>query len=305
MNLDEEVDKLRQELRDGRNKAINESSNSIDTTSFNTERFSRSDHREESSIPKSLYRSDTEARTSATTDNDSKRSTDEKPLGSRSTDGRSSTNSSSIAGISTGTRSRRRGKLEATDGIPKRATRTKTAIPVIEVEANEINKRANKEESKFIQRGKAVSESRSDASKGEGEKQSFKLPKLPTFKEGTTLSAGEAKALEEPLIAALLADSYYIDQYIWYRTKDDTQAPIWSDMDTEDMTKLASIMLKRGQKSPAAAAVVRGMVNSSAYFDAVMLVGPRFIKTVQVLKEAPKVQRPGFLERKRMVRSAY
>jgi len=295
------VEEIREELRRGRTQAISESSQEFDGTSGDFEGFSRSDNREEQSISSDLHRPDSKNDATHGSYNDPERSLDEIIVGKRPANRRSSQGSS---GTSNGTETvrgakRRRGRIEADDPIPIREKSknkgTGSRSASIKGEPSE------KEESKPIQRGKKASEDREPVGEGESQKQKFKLPNLK-IKEGTTLTIAEAKALEEPLLSALESDFHYLDQYIWYRTQDVTQAPIWSDLDNEDLTVLCSILLKRGQKSPATASVVRGIVNGSTYIDVAMLMGPRFVRTVQVLKDAPKIERPSLLDRKRMAR---
>lgn len=50
-------------------------------------------------------------------------------------------------------------------------------------------------------------------------------------------------------------------------------------------------MLKRGQRSPSAAAAVRGIVESQDYIDVGMIVLPRIHQTVKRVREAPKRER--------------
>jgi hypothetical protein len=127
-----------------------------------------------------------------------------------------------------------------------------------------------------------------------GDKQSI----FPWFKQGQRLSQAEARELEEPLKAALLDDCQYADQYIWWRCQDATQSPIWSDIADEEVAVLARLLLKRGQRDAATATMVRAVVNGSDYITALMILIPRTIKTIDAMKRAPKRERPKFAKRR-------
>jgi len=98
--------------------------------------------------------------------------------------------------------------------------------------------------------------------------------------------------LADPLAKALLSDFDYIDQAIWGYTQDATQRQLWSDIDEQEAAILARVMTKRGQRSPSAAAAVRGLVESQDYIDVGMIVLPRIHQTVKRVREAPKRERP-------------
>ena len=118
-----------------------------------------------------------------------------------------------------------------------------------------------------------------------------KKPIFPWFKENSTLSKEEVKALYDPLCNALIDDFGYVDEYLWHRTGDITQSPIWSDVDREEVESLARIMLRRGERSPAAASMVRAVVNGSDYINAAVIVLPRVIKTADILSKTGKKQK--------------
>lgn len=298
------VDELREELRSARNTDnIDIGSQIIDRSSTNLEGISRSDVGQEQSIFVDLQGPSGEDDRLDESYNGPERSIDEKLVGVRSTDRRLGEDRSSRTSNTKAVRgtTRRAGKLEADDPIPIRPKepKTRTRAGKSSTTKEESTATDTQKESKPVQRGKAASKVGGSIIQGEGEEQKAKFS-LPKFKEGSTLTIAEAKALEEPLLSALESDFYYLDQYLWYRTQDPTQAPIWSDMDNEDLQVLTSILLKRGQKSAATAATVRTIVNGSVYADVTMLMVPRIMKTVQVLKAAPKRKRMSMLERKQM-----
>ena len=107
-------------------------------------------------------------------------------------------------------------------------------------------------------------------------------------KEGRVLSQKEVTDLTEPLIAALLSDFEYLDKGIWLYSMSQDEQPIWSDMAREEVEVLASIMMKRGQHSPEAAAAVRAIVDSDVYIQVGMITIPRVIKTYKAIKGSPR-----------------
>jgi hypothetical protein len=124
--------------------------------------------------------------------------------------------------------------------------------------------------------------------------------KLSFMKNGRTLTIKEAEELTEPLIAALLSDFEYLDKGIWLYSMSQDQRPIWSDMAREEVEVLASIMLKRGQRSPEAASAVRAIVDSDIYIQVGAITIPRAIKTYQAIKGSP---RPMIQKQRRDARS--
>lgn len=105
--------------------------------------------------------------------------------------------------------------------------------------------------------------------------------------EGRVLSEREAKELYEPLIEAIKDDFHYLDELLWLRCPQLDQRDIWGDVDDEETATLTKLLLKRGQKSPATAAVVRGMIDSHDYVVVGALFVPRIQATVKALREAP------------------
>ncbi len=117
---------------------------------------------------------------------------------------------------------------------------------------------------------------------------------LPWFRENEILSEQEAKALYEPLKAALGDYFDYIDEYVWYREQHTmNDAPIWSNYDDDELSAIARLMIKRGKRSAAAAAVVRGMVNGDDYITTAIFAVPRIVETQRRLRAAPKRERRG------------
>ena len=105
---------------------------------------------------------------------------------------------------------------------------------------------------------------------------------------GKTLSQKEASDLSEPLIAALMSDFEYLDKGLWLYSMSQDEQPIWSDMAREEVEVLANIMLKRGQRSPEAAAAVRAIVDSDVYIQVGAITIPRVLKTYKIVKGSPR-----------------
>lgn len=170
------------------------------------------------------------------------------------------------------TRTRRAGGLETDEPIPQRNTiEPELVVNTIKEEPKRPVGRPPKPETL-----KARADEKS------------KEAVFPWFKESKTLSKDEVKSLYEPLINALIDDLGYVDQYLWYRTNDISQTPIWSDISREEAETLARIMLRRGERSASAATMVRAVVNGNDYIDAAVIVVPRVIKTADVMQKSRK-----------------
>jgi hypothetical protein len=119
---------------------------------------------------------------------------------------------------------------------------------------------------------------------------------IPWFREKETLSEKEAAALYEPLKAALSDYFDYADEFLWYKEQHTNDTPVWGNADDDELSALARVCIKRGKKSPAAATMVRGMVNGDDYITAAIFIVPRFVESQKRLRAAPKREKP---ERKR------
>lgn len=115
-----------------------------------------------------------------------------------------------------------------------------------------------------------------------------KSQKPQWFKESKVLSVKEAEELFEPLIAALQSGFEYIDRGIWLYCMSSDQLPIWSDLSDKEVKMLASILLKRGQRNPETAAVIRGLVDMEIYIAVGAITIPRAITTFTMLKGSPR-----------------
>lgn len=115
---------------------------------------------------------------------------------------------------------------------------------------------------------------------------------LPWFREGEVLSEAEAKAIYEPLKAALGDYFDYIDEYVWYREQHSRgDEPIWGDADDDELSAISRLMIRRAKRSAGAATVVRAIVNGDDYVTATVFGIERIVKTQQRLRAAPKRER--------------
>lgn len=108
------------------------------------------------------------------------------------------------------------------------------------------------------------------------------------IKGGKTLSEREARELKPSLTSALQDEFLLLDKMLWSMSGDPLQQPIWSDTSDKEIEAFTSSFLKLGQKSPAVASVARIAVDASDYTVAAAMIGPRFLKTVDVVKQVRK-----------------
>lgn len=127
--------------------------------------------------------------------------------------------------------------------------------------------------------------------KGLSEEKTNKI-KVPLIRKGNVLTATEARELSEPLIASLEDDFQALDSYLWSRQKsagvDTNNQPVWSDLDTEEVTRLTGIMLKWGQHNETAATVVRTVVDASDYVAVGSIFIPRITRTFEIMRTTHK-----------------
>ncbi len=299
---------LREELRNARNATRQSEDGSPDPTSGNTDGVGQKYYRSKRSIPEDISGHSAQNYYRNGDNNSAERSIDEVAVGKRSADRRSSSSNSGEPGSgessssTTGVTSRgirRKGRLIADDPIPIRNE-----------EEQQTGKESDQEHTVKVSRGKGrprkekaevvnVQSREAAIETGEERKQGFEFPKF--FKEGTRLSTQEATLLEEPFILGMETYFQYFDEYIRYATHDTQQTIIWSDLDKEDCTALAQVLLKWGQHNELVASGVRAAVNTGDYITVLTLLVPRTIKTVDQFKKAPKIKKPSYFERKRMI----
>src|SRR6266702_4427232 len=103
-------------------------------------------------------------------------------------------------------------------------------------------------------------------------------------REASKLSQKEVIELFEPLKQALQDDFGYLDEGIWLYCMSEDRQPIWGNIDDDEVSVLARLMLKQGQKNAEVAASVRILVDSDIYIQVAAIVAPRAIRTYQMLK---------------------
>ena len=107
-------------------------------------------------------------------------------------------------------------------------------------------------------------------------------------REASKLSQKEVIELFEPLKQALQDDFGYLDEGIWLYCMAEDRQPIWGNIDDDEVSVLARLMLKQGQKNAEVAASVRILVDSDIYIQVAAIVAPRAIRTYQMLKGSPR-----------------
>ncbi|MGZ6376182.1 MAG: hypothetical protein ACXWPI_15870 [Ktedonobacterales bacterium] len=108
------------------------------------------------------------------------------------------------------------------------------------------------------------------------------MPGFPSSGErepATVLSDREAKASREKLIDSYLLYADIADDTISNTNRRRATAEIWSTMDREEAGVLADIAIERGMESPIVAQAVRGIIRTSKYARAGLIVGPRLRDT--------------------------
>lgn len=111
------------------------------------------------------------------------------------------------------------------------------------------------------------------------------------FKEGKVLTRKEADEIKEAFIDALRDDFKYLDEALWWYSHDSSEPQIWGDLDDEEIEIIARVLLRRGERSPAAATLVRNVIDASDYVNVAVITVPRTIKTMQQLNKRPPKQK--------------
>jgi hypothetical protein len=140
----------------------------------------------------------------------------------------------------------------------------------------------------------------SEYKRGPGRPKKEKSPEQPVensaatlkktlFKEQRVLSQQEIDDYRELLITTIQSYGDYADKLIYLKSEDEFQLPIWGNLTVEEAACLTAILLRLGQRNPAAAATtVRSMIQSVDYIDAAVIVIPRVIATAETLKKRVK-----------------
>ncbi len=261
----DDVAQIRQELRiareaDGRFRKSSQSGQNP----FGDSRFTSEQDGPGIEIPRK-YVKKSERDATFTRDTDS--SAQIKPKRVRSGSGRSSNNDSGVADSYSGTQNSsaaRSGGIERADPIPER-----------------FEDLPNQPGAKKEQPQKSRIEEAVEAG--------VKLKKQ-FFRAGKILSETEAKNLLEPLTSAIMDYGDYGDIYLRGQAHDPTLV-IWGDLTLLEAGTLARILIRRGQRSAAAAELVRGMVGGLDYISAAIIVVPRVMRTAESLPRKPRKRR--------------
>jgi hypothetical protein len=121
----------------------------------------------------------------------------------------------------------------------------------------------------------------------------FTLPdEKPSFKsKNKPLSEAEAKKLDDNLPRCIQDYGIYADRLIHYTSKVENAGDIWGDLTIDEARVISRYLIRQGMKSGYAAEVVRGIHNGQEYIALGVIALPRFIKTVEELRLAPKQRR--------------
>jgi len=115
------------------------------------------------------------------------------------------------------------------------------------------------------------------------------VEKKPLLPQGRKLSATEANTLTPVFSDSMESYFKYMDEYLWARQekagKSSREAPVWTDIDEEEIAALTRVMMRFGQHNEAAAAVVRGAIELRDYVDVGVVFAPRIQKTVEIIRE--------------------
>lgn len=103
---------------------------------------------------------------------------------------------------------------------------------------------------------------------------------------GKTLSKEEADQLFEPFSAALMDFGVYADKGLRLSTPLSEDEDIWGNLTADEAESLAKPLLQWGQRSPEVAFAVRTAVHVKDYAALLVIIGPRVMRTEQVIRQA-------------------
>lgn len=103
---------------------------------------------------------------------------------------------------------------------------------------------------------------------------------------GKTLSEAEATQLFEPFTAALLDFGVYADKGLRLSTPLSEDEDIWGNLTADEAESLAKPLLQWGKRSPEVAFAVRTAVHVKDYAALLVIIGPRVMRTEQVIRQA-------------------
>ena len=119
----------------------------------------------------------------------------------------------------------------------------------------------------------------------ERRRREFWNPAIPNVKftlpSANKLNAAEARTFREPLFNALGEFFESLDKVMSSTNKNGAQADCWGTMSDKEVYTITDACLALAQRSGQAAQAVRGIVSIAKYFEIGMILGPRFVATVQ------------------------
>lgn len=259
--IEDKVEALREELRDGRR---------VNQTGKSAIGYSESADGQTGSSLQTVRRNNRKASADGGSSNSNKRGTNKESERVRPGRRRSSNNGSGDTNRSLETANdtgRTSGGIERVDDIPERID---NELPLPAIPVSGIKKPVGKPR-------KEESEPR---------------VKQPLFKRGT-LSQQEAAEYQEPLEAALVDYGSYADKALRLYTHDPSMPDIWGDLTDLEAKVLARLMIRRGQQNAAAAEVVRNMIQGTDYISAAIIIVPRVMHTAETLRKMPRKKKGG------------
>jgi len=121
------------------------------------------------------------------------------------------------------------------------------------------------------------------------------VERKPLLPQGRKLSATEANTLSPEFVSSMEDYFEYMDRFLWTREekagKPSGQRPVWSDIDDEELAALTRVMMRWGQHNEIVAGAVRGAIELHDYTDVGVVMIPRAMKTVEIIRET-RVSKP-------------
>jgi hypothetical protein len=142
----------------------------------------------------------------------------------------------------------------------------------------------------------AARAARENAKIEQGEAPAKPAAKIPFMPQGKKLTVQEIEQVKGPFADSMEAYFRYMDQFLWTRQekagKPTGDAPVWSNLDEEEIAALTRVMMRFGQHNEAAAVTVRGIIEGRDYIDVGMIFIPRVQQTVQIMRETAQPKQP-------------
>ena len=114
--------------------------------------------------------------------------------------------------------------------------------------------------------------------------------KKALFPKKTVLTEKEATSYQDILPACLQSYGEYIDQYVAWRSGD-VALEIWGNLNDTEAVAMTNILLRKGRSNVHVAEFARSVVNAQDYVTVGVMMVPRVMKTVEVLRASPPRRR--------------